>query len=67
MRCPTCGTDKLKVIDSRTCEVGASIRRRRVCENYHRFTTYERAKRPKHARPNAEDFLSVDKSVCIMG
>src|SRR5215210_8705230 len=45
MRCPFCDADKesLKVIDSRTCEGGRSIRRRRECLHCHkRFTTYER-------------------------
>src|SRR5215211_7206031 len=45
MRCPFCSADKesLKVIDSRTCENGRAIRRRRQCLNCDkRFTTYER-------------------------
>jgi transcriptional repressor NrdR len=45
MRCPFCDADKenLKVIDSRTCEGGRSIRRRRQCLKCRkRFTTYER-------------------------
>ena len=45
MHCPFCHADKesLKVIDSRTCEGGRSIRRRRECLNCEkRFTTYER-------------------------
>lgn len=45
MRCPYCSAEKesLKVIDSRTCENGRSIRRRRECLNCDkRFTTYER-------------------------
>jgi transcriptional repressor NrdR len=45
MRCPFCSADKesLKVIDSRTCENGRSIRRRRECLKCgKRFTTYER-------------------------
>jgi len=45
MRCPFCDADKesLKVIDSRTCEGGRSIRRRRECIGCDkRFTTYER-------------------------
>ncbi len=45
MRCPFCEAEKesLKVIDSRTCEGGKAIRRRRECENCtKRFTTYER-------------------------
>src|SRR5918999_2097307 len=45
MRCPFCNADKesLKVIDSRTCDGGRSIRRRRECLRCtKRFTTYER-------------------------
>jgi transcriptional repressor NrdR len=45
MRCPYCDADKdkLKVIDSRACEGGRSIRRRRQClQCDKRFTTYER-------------------------
>jgi transcriptional repressor NrdR len=45
MRCPFCNAEKesLKVIDSRTCDGGRSIRRRRECMNCtKRFTTYER-------------------------
>ena len=45
MHCPYCDAVKesLKVIDSRTCEGGRSIRRRRQCLQCHkRFTTYER-------------------------
>lgn len=43
MRCPFCRRDETKVLDSRATEEGASIRRRRLCENCgRRFTTYER-------------------------
>jgi transcriptional repressor NrdR len=45
MRCPFCNADKekLKVIDSRSCDGGKSIRRRRQClQCGKRFTTYER-------------------------
>ena len=49
MRCPFCNADKerLKVIDSRTCEGGRAIRRRRECNDCtKRFTTYERIEQP---------------------
>jgi len=49
MRCPFCNADKekLHVIDSRTCEGGRAIRRRRSCEECKkRFTTYERIEQP---------------------
>lgn len=44
MRCPFCGADDPKVIDSRLSAEGDSIRRRRSCvECKERFTTYETA------------------------
>ena len=43
MKCPFCGLDNDKVIDSRTGEDGVVIRRRRHCYSCERrFTTYER-------------------------
>jgi transcriptional repressor NrdR len=43
MRCPFCGHDETKVIDSRVSESQDAIRRRREClECEQRFTTYER-------------------------
>lgn len=43
MRCPFCLYDDSKVLDSRSTEEGASIRRRRECGQCgKRFTTYER-------------------------
>jgi transcriptional repressor NrdR len=43
MRCPFCGTDEDKVIDSRQSKEGREIRRRREClACTRRFTTYER-------------------------
>ena len=42
MRCPYCGEEETKVVDSRQADEGRSIRRRRECINCQkRFTTYE--------------------------
>ena len=42
MRCPFCGDQESKVVDSRHSEDGLSIKRRRECNHcQHRFTTYE--------------------------
>jgi len=42
MRCPKCGFQEDKVIDSRASREGSTIRRRRECLSCgHRFTTYE--------------------------
>jgi transcriptional repressor NrdR len=46
MRCPKCGCQDDKVIDSRASREGATIRRRRECiACSHRFTTYEEIER----------------------
>jgi transcriptional repressor NrdR len=43
MRCPWCGHDEDKVVDSRPAEQGRSIRRRRACLSCgRRYTTFER-------------------------
>src|SRR5712692_3815672 len=43
MKCPFCGFENDKVVDSRESKEGASIRRRRECLKCgRRFTTYER-------------------------
>ena len=42
MKCPFCGDQDSKVVDSRHSDDGQSIRRRRECMNcQRRFTTYE--------------------------
>jgi transcriptional repressor NrdR len=44
MRCPVCGHEESKVLDSRPVIDGRAIRRRRECQKCERrFTTYERA------------------------
>jgi transcriptional repressor NrdR len=46
MRCPKCGCQDDKVIDSRASREGATIRRRRQCIGCgFRFTTYEEVER----------------------
>ena len=43
MKCPFCGMDNTRVIDSRPTDDNASIRRRRQCDECgKRFTTYEK-------------------------
>ncbi len=43
MKCPYCGFEDDRVIDSRTSEDGRAIRRRRECQECEkRYTTYER-------------------------
>lgn len=43
MKCPFCGKENTKVIDSRPADDNSSIRRRRLCDECgKRFTTYEK-------------------------
>jgi transcriptional repressor NrdR len=44
MRCPWCGHEETRVVDSRSAEDGSAIRRRRECDSCgRRFTTFERS------------------------
>ncbi|MBA4683876.1 MAG: transcriptional repressor NrdR [Planctomycetes bacterium] len=43
MRCPSCGSEKDRVVDSRSSSDGLAVRRRRECQGCNkRFTSYER-------------------------
>ena len=43
MRCPACGENEDKVLETRTTDNGSSIRRRRECLKCgYRFTSYEK-------------------------
>ncbi len=48
MKCPYCGHDEQRVLDSRPARDGEAIRRRRECESCNRrFTTFEAPERPR--------------------
>jgi transcriptional repressor NrdR len=74
MRCPKCGCQDDKVIDSRASREGATIRRRRECSKCgHRFTTYEEIEREnlmvlkrdgRHEEFSKEKLLSGIKKAC---
>lgn len=56
MRCPFCGADDTRVIDSRLASEGEQVRRRRRCSDCsERFTTYETAEltMPRVIKSNA--------------
>lgn len=51
MRCPFCGADDDRVVDSRLTDDGTAIRRRRECNACERrFTTYERVESEENLR-----------------
>src|ERR1035438_8485560 len=74
MRCPKCGGQDDKVIDSRASREGATIRRRRECSGCgHRFTTYEEVEHQglmvlkrdgRHEEFSKEKLLSGIKKAC---
>lgn len=74
MRCPKCGCQDDKVIDSRASREGATIRRRRECNKCeHRFTTYEEIERDsltvlkrdgRHEEFTKEKLFSGIKKAC---
>ena len=44
MKCPYCGNDNTRVVDSRPVDDNTAIRRRRLCDSCgKRFTSYEKA------------------------
>ena len=74
MRCPKCGCQDDKVIDSRASREGATIRRRRECLKCgHRFTTYEEVEHQglmvlksdgRHEEFSKEKLLSGIRKAC---
>lgn len=70
MKCPKCGTDDDKVLDSRSAREGAAIRRRRECLTCgNRFTTYEEIDRDevqvvkRDGTRQTFDRMKVDKAI----
>ena len=63
MRCPNCGTQDDKVIDSRSSADGSSIRRRRECLDCEtRFTTYEQVfHEPMRVKKRSGDYQEFDR------
>jgi len=65
MKCSSCQSTDIKVIESRDVADGEAIRRRRECLNCgYRFTTYERIERPSLVvvkRDGTRELFSRDK------
>ena len=71
MICSSCKKGETSVVDSRPTEDSAAIRRRRLCECGHRFTTFERVQFrelmviKKNGRKSAFDRDKLSKSIYI--
>lgn len=65
MKCPKCGAERDRVVDTRESRAGDTVRRRRVCGACgHRFTTHERVDRNEWSvvkRNGREEAFSGDK------
>jgi transcriptional repressor NrdR len=64
VRCPYCGVDRDRVVDSRSADDGGAIRRRRECLScQQRFSTYERAEQtPLLVRKRGGDCEPFERS-----
>jgi transcriptional repressor NrdR len=64
VRCPYCGVDHDKVVDSRPSDEGAAVRRRRECLDCgERFTTYERHEEaPLLVRKRSGEIVPFDRA-----
>ncbi|NBO34242.1 MAG: transcriptional repressor NrdR, partial [Actinobacteria bacterium] len=69
MRCPSCGHDDSRVLDSRATEDGAAVRRRRQCLKCEtRFTTYERIDElPVYVIKRSGDKEPFDRTKIVAG
>lgn len=69
MRCPGCGADDDRVVDSRPSPVGDAIRRRRECRACGvRFTTFERLELPPlHVRKRSGSVTPFDRAKVFEG
>ncbi len=69
MRCPYCGLDEDRVIDSRSAEDGGAVRRRRACRACgQRFSTYERVEQPVlRVRKRSGDLELFDRDKVATG
>ena len=69
MRCPGCGVDDDRVVDSRSALAGDAIRRRRECRACRlRFTTFERVELPElSVRKRSGQLSPFDRSRVLDG
>ena len=69
MRCPSCGVDDDRVVDSRPAAGGEAIRRRRECSRcQRRFTTFERMELPDlGVRKRSGEIAPFDRDKVLEG
>ena len=68
MRCPKCGHDDTRVIDSRMQDSSNAIKRRRECQSCgYRFTTFERCEDPIEVLKSDGTTQPFDRNKLLVG
>lgn len=68
MRCPKCGGDDTRVVDSRTQDASNAIKRRRECRGCgYRFTTFERCEDPIEVHKSDGSVQPFDRNKLLVG
>ena len=68
MRCPKCGKDDTRVVDSRLQEASNAIKRRRECRSCgYRFTTFERCEDPIEVIKSDGSTQPFDRNKLLVG
>ncbi|MBM6682952.1 MULTISPECIES: transcriptional regulator NrdR [Collinsella] len=68
MRCPKCGADDTRVIDSRMQDTSNAIKRRRECRTCgYRFTTFERCEDPIEVIKSDGSTQPFDRNKLLVG
>lgn len=68
MRCPKCGAEDTRVIDSRSQETTNAIKRRRECQSCgHRFNTFERCEDPIEVIKSDGTTQPFDRNKLLVG
>ena len=68
MRCPKCGKDDTRVVDSRLQEASNAIQRRRECRSCgYRFTTFERCEDPIEVIKRDGSTQPFDRNKLLVG
>lgn len=68
MRCPKCGHDDTRVIDSRMQDSSNAIKRRRECRSCgYRFTTFERCEDPIEVLKSGGTTQPFDRNKLLVG
>lgn len=68
MRCPKCGSERTRVIDSRAQDASNSIKRRRECLSCgYRFTTFERCEDPIEVLKSDGSTQPFDRNKLLAG